>query len=401
MNNTLLREEKKSIWDFSGYKEHQWFRWLAVKLLLAGGLYLVLHFIIGAWIQKNKNWDYEYVTLDDRQLLHINRIYFDSVIVIQPDTPAASGGQAAATTPPLYNRDSIHHEKTLCYLDNEFNHKIDTAQLSLIRKYLLQTKGQEATSYLANARLKVQSYFWLVGPSVYFEILFWSIFGVIASLLFNLGQLVRNRTTDPDNPSSVFDASEIPSQIAKLLYAPLCTLTIVLGYNFFVDANIVDISSSKGVIVFAFIGGFYSSRLIAFLDRLKEVILPQSGSSTLSTQQKGEPSLLKDVRLELSLDKTGLTAEEQAAVMDLGLDNTDITLVSARDGKTVKPEKTNEDQTGAFIVREIKAGKYQLQARWSQEVLGAPLNLEASGEVQIASATNALPIVLKKTKDEG
>lgn len=416
MNNILLQEEKKSIWDFSGYKEYQWFRWLVVKLLLAGSVYLILHFIVGEWIGKDKKWDYEYVTLDERQQLHINRIYFDSLIVINRSnaTNEAEAEPAPGVVQVSYNRDSIHHEKTLCYLKNEFNYKIDPDQLDSMRKYLLMTKGQEATSYLAHVRLKVRSYFWLVGPSVYFEILFWALFGVISSLLFNLGLVISNRTTNPNNPQSVFDASEIPSQIAKLLYAPLCTLAIVLGYNFLTDSNIIDISSSKGVIVFAFIGGFFSSRLIAFLDRLKEVILPQSGSTSLASQQNGESALLKNVRFELSLDKESLTAEEQAAIMDVGLDNTQLELVSVQDGKILKPEKTGEDQTATFVIAEIKAGRYQLRARWSQElqeipldpgappeVQGTPLSLEASGEVQITSATTPVPVVLRKAKDEG
>src|SRR5207249_1890086 len=126
----------------------------------------------------------------------------------------------------------------------------------------------------------------------------------------------KNSTTDPQNPSSVFDSSEIPSQAARLAYAPCCTLIIVLGYNFFSNQNLPDIGSSKGIIVFAFVGGFYTSRLIALLDRLKDVLFPNSGKSELPANKQGA---LKNLLISLALDPTIPPAiANDISIADLG-----------------------------------------------------------------------------------
>ena len=318
MSNTT----KASFWDFKNYSETQWFKTLGRGLLYLVALYFMLH--TGFGISDFFGWtktklDYEYATLSDDQKQQINRIYFDttqedtsaktSIAVKQSAAPkkanlkdslvrqketglaAADSGSAdesksVATTQinkqliSAPGSSSFKLNKAIRLISNEFNNKIDPVQLDSIKAYLANATDLEATSYLADARFQVKSYFWLTGPAVYFEIIFWSVFGVISSLLFSLGLIGKNSTTIPNNPKTEFDSSEVPYQFAKILYAPICTLVIVLGYNYFNNDNIADISSGKGVIVFAFIGGFYSSRVIALLDRLKEVVLPGDANGT-------------------------------------------------------------------------------------------------------------------------
>jgi hypothetical protein len=91
-------------------------------------------------------------------------------------------------------------ERVLYYIRNEFNDKVDKTQIDTIQPYLCSAPVLEAISFLSNVRLRVQSYFWLIGPTIYFEIIFWALFGVLGSLLFNLGLVYAARTTVSGNP---------------------------------------------------------------------------------------------------------------------------------------------------------------------------------------------------------
>ncbi|UOE50859.1 hypothetical protein MTO98_07185 [Mucilaginibacter sp. SMC90] len=91
---------------------------------------------------------------------------------------------------------------------------------------------------------------------------------------------------------------------------------MILDYNYFCNQNIVDISYSKGVIVFAFVCGFYGSRVIALMDRLKEVLLPNCGTSSLpgTSPSTGANILIAALNVKVVADATLLTPAEIAAV---------------------------------------------------------------------------------------
>ena len=427
--DSIPADTKTSLWNFKAWNEYEWFRFLSILLLALVAGYLILHLLCDRVWKTGDN--YEYLKLDAVQMQQVNRIYFDPAFrqVQQADTPQHNAPAAPSTTPGVdkstTNKSADTSKKTgnsspvrsqvdtgcncltaSClkigsYLSNEFNYAVDTNQLNSLKKYICSATPMEAIGFLNNVRLKVKSNFWLIGPKVYFEIVFWSWFGVLCSLLFSLGVVGRSSTTNPDNPKSVFDSSEIPSQIAKLLYAPLCTLIIVFGYNYFKDQNIVDISSSKGVIVFAFIGGFYSSRLIAFLDRLKEVVLPNSGTAELSDSKKNlQPGIaadLKDVLIELKLDDTSLQGEIRNEVSEIGLGDAEVTLQNEK-GEVIKATKSGEDQDAQFVVASLKAGHYIIKATWSKEVMGEIINIYGEQEQDIKS--NEVPIIISMQKSE-
>lgn len=290
-----------SFWDFKSYSENRWFKFLISLYLLITITYVFLHITEGRFWAKDEKLGYEYAVLSDEQKLLVTQIYIDSVEAVEDvqdtverdDTTANPTLNKTAATQKISNGKKLNwssnivgcgsfsskDDQAIMLINSEFNNKIDATQLDSIRKYLTCASNTQAISFLNSARFQVKSYFWLIGPAVYFEIIFWSWFGVLSSIVFSLGVVGRN------NPSSMlvgFNSSEIPYQIAKLFYAPACTLAIVLGYNYFKDTNLADISSGKGVIVFAFIGGFYSSRVVAFLERLKEVILPHDPNNSVS-----------------------------------------------------------------------------------------------------------------------
>ena len=403
-------KSKHGFWEFKKYHEHEWFRFLIYLITAIGITYIIAHVVMDT---LNEKAGYEYETLDSEQLQHINTIYFDT---LHADLQALALSEYRAGQIPdsldaraslLLKRrqkalsDSIKCARVLVYIQHEFNQKVDQDQLDGFRGYLCAAGPLEAISFLSKVRLQVRSYFWLTGPEVYFEVIFWAWFGVICSILFNLGVVAKNITTDPKNPHTVFDSSEIPDQVAKMVYAPLSTMAIVLGYNYFSDRNIVDISSSKGLIVFAFIGGFYSSRLIAFLDRLKEVILPSHNTTELPARRTSAQVLLQDIRLELALEEEALPAELAIEVAELGFREASVSLENEETGDVVSAMPVGEDQTALFKVEQVKPGKYIIHASWSEEVQGVPVNLEALQVEQILSSDITIGVYLKKAEGEG
>lgn len=403
-------KSKHGFWEFKKYHEYEWFRFLVYLITAIGITYILAHVVMNILHEKA---GYEYEKLDSDQLQHINTIYFDTLHVNQqvlaplvhrqgqiPDSLEARESLLLKRHQRAFV-DSIKCARVLVYIQHEFNQKVDPEQLDGFRDYLCAAGPLEAISFLSRIRLRVRSYFWLTGPEVYFEVIFWAWFGVICSILFNLGVVARNITTDPKNPHTVFDSSEIPNQVAKMVYAPLCTVIIVLGYNYFSDRNIVDISSSKGLIVFAFIGGFYSSRLIAFLDRLKEVILPSHNTPELPAQKTSGQVLLQDITLELALEEDALPAELANEVAEIGFREASVSLENDENGDVVTAMPVGEDQTALFKVAQVKPGKYIIRASWSEEVNGVPVNLEAMQVEQILSSDITVVVYLKKGEGEG
>jgi hypothetical protein len=367
---------RAKFWEFKKYSEYRWFARLVVLLLALVALYLLVHL----WVDKKMNpgKDYEYSKLDSKQKTILNGIYFDSAKL----------------------NDVERHTMALEYVKSAFSNKVDTSEFADIKRFLTRCSKTTAAAYVADYRFKVESNFWLIGPLVYWEIVFWSLFGVISSLLFSLGLLSTNATTDPNNPQTVFDSSEIPGQVAKLLYAPLCTLVIVFGYNFFADENIVDISSSKGVIVFAFLGGFYSSRLISFLDRLKEVLLPISSNAVMPRAATTSQAALANVKVALEPDST-IAGDIRNEIIEAGFNTATVELEHKEKGTIIKAEPPQEDQSNVFVVPSIPPGKYLIKVSWAKELDGEVVNLSAKQEVEIKSAEEVVKIVLSKSEASG
>ncbi|MEO7767708.1 MAG: hypothetical protein ABIS01_09790, partial [Ferruginibacter sp.] len=361
---------KKSFWNFKAYEESDWFKKLIITLICLGIVYVLLHWLTNSLFPTA---GYEYIRLDKDQMQQINKIYFDndstSSLKKSSVNNGDSSGNVVVRSIKYLVRDSCDcynctkDEKVVCYLWNQFNHNLDTSQLHTIRQYLACSSPSEATSFLNGVRFQVKSYFWLAGPVVYWEIIFWSWFGVICSILFNLGVVSKSSTTNPTDRTTYFDSSEIPSQVAKMLYAPVCTLVIVLGYNFFSGQNLVDINSSKGVLVFAFIGGFYSSRLISFLDRLKELFLPVS-----STEGKGIDSPpLRNIVVQLQLDTTVIHLWDS---LKGDLNSLKITLREEHSTQEAIALPIDTNQWPLFIFDYVKQGTYSIQALWSAKENG-------------------------------
>ncbi len=395
-----MPDSKRRFLEFKKYEEYEWFRFLVYLLFLVAAAYITSHLLV------SDSARYEYQKLDKEQLQQINQIYFDVENSADQQTSKDADSSANKTTVSkkgITNPDTslaAKSDKTVEFIQNQFNYKVDSDQIKKVRRYLHSSLPLEAMGFLGKVRFRVQSYFWLVGPEVYFEIIFWAWFGVLASILFNLGVIGRNKTANGENEKTVFDSSEIPYQVAKLLYAPLATLAIVLGYNYFNGENIVDISSSKGVIVFAFIGGFYCARLIALLDRLKEVLLPNSGTSNVAqqTQTTSSVPMLKNISISLQFDETTVLAETIPQIKSIGFNDASVTLESTQTSEVVTAPPL-AGQESKFIVSEIKPGTYTIRAKWSKPINDQPMTLEAEQIEELKENGATIIVTLKKAKE--
>lgn len=415
-----MAAKPNGLWDFKSYDEKTWFR----SLVWALSILLVLYVLLHVFFYDGRS-NYEYTRLSQDQMQLINRIYMDADTTVKtPTANKAINGAIKTGTPPAKTDSSkkdtikknipadtsrkpaakttiapqVHPAKqaALCqkamdYLTNTFDNKLDSCQTMQVKGFLCEASSQEATAFLNGTRFRVRSYFWLIGPSVYWEVYFWSIFGVLSSLLFALGAVGSNSTSDLGNPKSQFDSSEIYGQVAKLFYAPLCTLAVVFGYNYFKDANVVDISSSKGIIAFAFIGGFYSSRVVALMDRLKDVLLPNSGAAALPAAN-APAAVITLVTVKLQPDPA-LPAATLATITPVILNTATVQMKSTTNNNTLSGSRKDGDPDGTFSFSSVPPDNYIITADLKHTLPDSSV-VHLSAQLLGPLKTGTAPIVL-------
>lgn len=260
----------------------KWFAFLAALLLLWVSAYIVLH-------ANDKLASYEYIQLNNTQLQQINgMLYADRLpqpaplpALFQQITVNELGDTLSVTSPtaapaPVQAAEGISEaqiDKVLFYIKTEFENRLRADQLQTIKDYIKTFGPGDVGVYLSGIKLRARSYFWLSGPMVYAEMIFWVIGGVICSVLFSIASVSR-RVPIPGVGNTTFNSKEISYQVAKLFYAPFCAVVLVLAYNFFRHDTTLNIAANEGIIVFSFIAGFYSGRVMSLLERLKDALLP-------------------------------------------------------------------------------------------------------------------------------
>lgn len=354
-------------------------KWLFVLISML--LLLLIPYII---IHNRSNAGAEYVQLTEKQVQRISAvILLDTTKPGNPNTPVLTKEQIALVVD---------------FLNVELSGDIDKAQLGEIKNYLSKVDKREATAFLTDTRFKVRSYFFLTGSATYIEVIFWAMFGVIGSLLFYVADAYRKKQTDPNDG---FDPTEIPYQIAKLFYAPLTVLVLVLGYGLISGQELIDIDAGKGMIIFAFVGGFYSGRLMNFLDRLKDVLLPGNDSAQKPGTAPAAGSNKANVEVKLSLDGTNLTEAQQAHIAEAGWNKAVVTLQPAT-GDAITLAAPQEDQDDTFTANDIPFGDYVLKATFSvTDEDSTIINLEGNDEVKVAESPMKIDVKMKKSGAAG
>jgi hypothetical protein len=310
----MLAFIKAKIWSGSG-----WLLALCVILVSVTLIYFLLH-------ARYQGTDHK--KLDASQLTNL-----DNVFAAYPDNNPVTG--TPDTTQKTASQREKRNQLIFVFLKNEYNNQIDSTGLKQLDQLLLGLNNKDAKSYLVNHDIIVNDFFWFTGSRSYLEVLMWALVGVLTSLIYYVslanGQALKDAGDADTGP---FDVSEIAVQVSKMFYAPVCALVLVLGYNLLnTDSKMTDISIGKGLLLFSFICGFFSGRVIKFIDRLKDLVLPISdgsaGTAANTTTTGGDtPDTTGDNKTTGATDPVDTTGG-----------------TSATDTVATKPDSTNTDST--------------------------------------------------------
>ena len=235
--------------------------------------------------------------------------------------------------------DAVRVHDALMYIVNSVRPADSVTAANFFNKYS-SLKPSELLSAMPSIRISTWNYFWLNTDTKYLEVVFWAIFGVIASLLYFISEAMRNKN---------FKEEEMPVYLAKIYYAPLIALVIVFSYNL-LTGNVNYDNSSLELLVISFILGFFSGRAIELLNKIKDVILP--GKITAEEEAAGKIVIAGKVQLP-------------AGAKEITPEKVKVTLVRA-DGKG-KSVETETDREGNYIFKNIAAGAYKIKAETSSK----------------------------------
>jgi len=270
---------------------YRWFRNVISLLVVLIALYLILH-----QIHQGK----EYYKLTANEISDINLILnseaaessrdtfsdkkpgqADSVEPREKAVTKAKAKETPVVTPAKVekvsagpNRADTLKNLVFGYIYSRYNPASREDSISTV-KYFARFSTKTFGSIISQYPFKFKSYFWLTDWWAYLEVLFWSLFGLICSLLFNVSEAVSRKQ---------FDQDQEPVHLAKLFYTPFIALIIYLGIDLLTLNKDISISMyGNGLIVFSFILGFFTRRAIDLLDRLKEIIIPGKERETDKT----------------------------------------------------------------------------------------------------------------------
>lgn len=233
-----------------------WFGFLILLHTIAVVSYVIVHFFLpGSEMKTLSNSQFQNLTL----------------LVEDFDNPSDSI--------EFLNRPQ-RDKRIITYLKTSFDED-SIVSLNRIFISLPDVKTKNLMPFLKDQEFKVSSFFWLHGYQSFAEVLLWALVGVLLSLIYYVSIANRGKPADGSTTLEVraFDYKEIYDHIAKMVYAPVCTLVLILSYSYISsDSSVANVSAGKGMLVFSFIAGFYSGRVMKFLDKLKDLLLPSSGA---------------------------------------------------------------------------------------------------------------------------
>lgn len=250
---------------FPALTPSRWFRWVLSILGILSLTYLVLHWILPPGHSKTK------LTSSDVAII-------SSLIYEEAVTPPPSVSGAAETTglpdgqKPMTD---AQRQRVMAYIASTYDLE-HTDSVSVGKWIGMFKRPADLIRSLSDYVFPVRSFFWLYDGSLYAEVLFWTWFGLIASLLYSVSEALRKG-------NDAFDRNEVWVHIAKFFYAPLCSIVIFLGLSLAVsDKSVIDrIDYSPNQILVAFIMGFFSGRLVEFLQGIKNLIFPGGTNTNL------------------------------------------------------------------------------------------------------------------------
>lgn len=346
---------------------------------------VIIGYIVSHNIWKGK----QYVQLDKQQILILNK-YLNS-------DPTKS-----TSVDSIFFFRQQRDAYLIAFLRSEMHQQLDQKEFAQTMDLVSKMNHESVIDFLAEKKFLVHSVFWLTGNKTYAEALLWSLMGVLVSLIYyvSIANTKSLHTAGTDDSGS-FDPAEISGQVAKMFYAPTCTIVLILGYQYLIDTNnsMIDISVNNGLIVFSFISGFFSGRVMRFLDRLKELVLPFGTSSQPTTTTTAQ---FADIEVSLDLSESVSKSEYGASIAEAGFNAAHVSLALKSGGAIIELMNPTDDQADTFFGKDIPYGIYILQANLSyQSDEESIVNLSASKEIEIKNLQEKVQLLLEKFEEEG
>lgn len=402
----------KKIFTLTFWQEqNHWLALLIVTLVATVGVYLAIHSLDQYETTDNKKYfddphEAEYKTMDAADISYITSLINDGSAnmlttiesaeqeVEEGDTAPVNATTTKFTQQQFKNNPNNRAVKNFILAQLPYIFPEDTTKIFALLD--LQPNNLVVT-FIQNARFKVKSYFWLAGPHTYVEVIFWTIFGVITSILFYIAMAISKGTG--------FKPSETPGHLAKIAYSPFISLIIIFSYNYLSNPDsFFDVSASKGTLIISFLLGFYSSRAMKLLDKLKDIVLPygDDSKSVITPTSTTDPSLMaanpagSTVNVDINLnDPQHPDAEE----LNGHISQTVVSLVPQSGGEPIVLNKTGEDELeGLFAAQNVPTGNYTLTANLTTTDGG---NYGGNQDIQVINGENTYTLTLTKTEVSG
>ncbi len=242
----------------------KWFMVLGIKTIVLTVLYISLHFI----------GNYNYGDILDPQNTKLEYLSGDQILVVTEfnKTEIILTDSILLNKKLLFSKDSLVRQNIFKYICNLYP-DIDLSETKKLKEFITVMDLNNIKPLLSKYPIRIHSLFWLGNKWIYLELTFWALFGVLANLLYNVAEQIRNKS---------FTKYEIPVHVAKILYSPFCVIIIYICYNT-INEQPHDIQYTLYSLAVAFLLGFFSGRMIDLLNRIKDLLLPLGKSSTDNT----------------------------------------------------------------------------------------------------------------------
>lgn len=334
----------------------------------------------------------------------------------EPKDSKDDAGRSTTTKPcppalpcPFQEDAACRRHAVMHYLSDRLRNweTADSTRFARLAQLLSDEALQE---HLEHASFTVYSYFWLTGWPALGEVVFWTFFGVMCNLLYSIYETRRRyvlekegtekaATLDDDPVERGFDAKEMPNHLAKVVFAPFVTVIIIIGYYAFGEKGGPGaMETSTGMIVMSYLLGFYSSRAMALLARIRDVFLPLgSASADLKTKDAKPVATEMETLLTLEIAEAIATAHaDKLEELNNALDKAEVhyTLRGTTAVKTAA--RVGDDQESTYLIKALP-GVYEVIAK-----AGIPAGINLKGVVTVdITSQRSMKLTMDVDKSNG
>lgn len=265
--------------------------------------------------------------------------------------------------------------KTQALIINYLGEILSIKDVNALNELVMTYDVNHLTAVLPTYPFKVKSFFWLTGPYVLLEIVFWSLFGLMANLMYSV------------TITNAFDKKRIPEHIGKIFYTPFSSIIIYLSLNALLNVGSISLNGvGKSVIVLSFILGFFTRRTIVFLGKIKDLILPV-GKEGQEKEKNNSDGSLNEINGTVIINKVSDEIQEK---------NIEYTAIKITSLESDYVDVVNPDKAGAFSFKSVPNGNYKIE---SELVIEATRYFE-EGHVHISNIEEPLDLHITLKKSE-